>query len=226
MKRFADGIFTASKQDVPKFISKNKGYRFKIIAVRGGVDYDFFRKASKQSLKYEGVFLGRFHPQKNIDELVDIWKSVVEILPKACLIIVGEGYLENKLREKVKVEKLEDNVIIHPPAYGSEKARILKSSKLFLSSSRFDSGNIALDEALACGTPGVVYDLPGLNYPNGGVLKIKTGNKREFTKSILMLLQNRKAYSKLARQGIKYASTLDWEIKSEEALRFIKSLRR
>lgn len=221
MKRFADGIFTASPRDIARFDTGKKNQHLKATAVRGGVDYAFFRNTPKQPIIYDCVFVGRLHPQKNIDELITIWKKVVEQSPKRKLAIVGEGYMEDLLQEKMRQEKLEKNITFLGFADGIAKAKILKSSKIFLSASRFDTGNIALDEALACGLPGIVYDLQHLFYPVG-VIKIAIGNQDAFVKAILGLLHDEKNYKKLSAEGVQFASTIDWDITSEKALRFIK----
>ncbi len=223
MKNFADGIFTASKYDAPRYLSNSRRQKLKAIPVRGGVDYDFFHKVPKQKKVFDGIFVGRFHPQKNIDELIDIWKDVVRQAGNKKLAIIGDGYLKNSLRTKVKDEKLEGSIMFLGRLDGEKKAKILKSSKIFCSASHFDSGNIALDEALACGIPGIVYNLPGLHYP-AGVIKIRIGDTNAYTKAINMLLHDNTVYSRLVKEAIALAASLDWDITSRQALRFIKGL--
>lgn len=223
MKRFSDGVFTASLRDISKFTTRRKKQHLKAIAVRGGVDYDFFHNTPRQTVIYDCVFVGRFHPQKNVDELITIWKGVVGQSPQSKLAIIGEGYMEAELKEKVREEKLEENIIFLGFADGIKKAKILKSSKIFVSASRFDTGNIALDEALACGLPGIVYDLPHLFYP-AGVIKVAIGDQDVFVQTILRLLEDEREYKMLSTEGARFASTLDWNITAKKALDFIKRL--
>ncbi len=223
MRCFADGIFTASLRDVARFSIERRRRRLKVVAVRGGVDYAFFHNIPKQEMMYDCIFVGRFHPQKNVDELLDIWRGVVDQSPERKLGIIGEGYMEEELKEKVREEKLENNVVFLGFADGERKAKILKSSKVFVSASRFDTGNIALDEGLACGLPGIVYDLPHLFYP-AGVIKVAIGDQDAFVQAILHLLEDEEVYKKLSRESVRFASTLDWDITAGKALGFIKNL--
>lgn len=215
---FADAAFVASKLDLNRF-SK----RVQVKVVRGGVDYHLFSKLPSQKKVFDGIFVGRFHPQKNVDDLLEIWGEVIMKRPDAKLALIGGGYMGDELKEQVYTNGMGENVLFLGILDGIEKARVLKSSNLFLSASKFDSGNIALDEALSCGVPGVIYNLPHLDYPKG-VVKIALGNKQTFRGKILYLLNNKGLRRNLARNGKQFAATLDWDIKSMEALNFIKDL--
>lgn len=215
---FADAAFVASHLDVNNF-SK----RVLVKAVRGGVDYRFFSRIPSQKKVFDGVFVGRFHPQKNVDDLLDIWKEVLKEKPDVKLALIGRGYMEDKLKEHIFTNEMGNSVFFLSILDGLEKVRILKSSKLFLSTSKFDSGNIALDEALACGIPGIVYDLARLDYPEG-VAKIPVGNKEVFKIKILRLLNDESLRKRMAKKGQKFALSLDWSIKAKEALDFVKEL--
>ena len=55
-----------------------------------------------KSKKYDAVFIGRFHPQKGVLELIDIWKRVVNKKPQAKLAMIGDGPLMKKVQLKIK----------------------------------------------------------------------------------------------------------------------------
>lgn len=212
---FADRILTASSVDVPKF-DKFARLKGNVMAVRGGIDYQFFAKTEKQKKIYDAVFVGRFHPQKNIDDLITIWGAVVAVQPDAKLALVGTGYMKKKLMARVRTLGLRDHVMFLGSLDGKEKANVLASSKMFLSASQFDSGNIALDEALATGVPGIVYDLPELDY-DAGVVRVPVGNGYRFIQAILHLLGNDKRRKRLGNAGQKIARAWDWNTKAIDA---------
>lgn len=209
---FADRVLTAAVVDVPKF-ERFARLAGNVAAIRGGIDYQLFANTPKQKKVYDGVFVGRFHPQKNVDDLITLWAAVVAVRPHAQLAIVGTGYLKKKLIARVRSLGLRGNVQFLGSLDGKEKAAVLASSKLFLSASQFDSGNIALDEALATGIPGVVYDLPELEY-DGGVVRVPVGNGYRFIQTILSLLTNEKRRNRLAREGKRAARAWDWNTKA------------
>ncbi|TAK96925.1 glycosyltransferase, partial [Patescibacteria group bacterium] len=166
-KKYQGAVLTASEFDRQRLVQLEKADKERILAVRGGVDNAFFAAVPPQLMQYDAVFVGRFHPQKCLFELIEIWSKIIERDPKLTLVLVGGGQLDDELRQLVKDKNLQKNVLFVGVQDGVSKVKILKSSKIFISASKYDSGNIALDEALACGVPGVVYDLPRLNYPSG-----------------------------------------------------------
>jgi glycosyltransferase involved in cell wall biosynthesis len=224
LKRFDGIVFTASAFDRREFIKTQRFPARRVLAIRGGVDTAFFRSASTQEIRYDAVFVGRFHPQKCIDELIDIWRMVVRKDPSRVLALVGAGSEEEKLRMLVFEKHLKRNILFLGSADGTEKTKILKSSRIFVSASRYDSGNIALDEALGCGIPGIVYDLVRLDYPKG-VLKVPEGNTKAFARAIQSLLKNDSKRSKLAEEAYEFSLSLDWEAKANELLWFMQKFR-
>lgn len=215
---FADQAFVASDLDTNRFFK-----RIRVKAMRGGVDFPYFSKLPSEKKIFDAVFVGRFHPQKNVDDLLDIWGEVIKKRKGAKLALIGGGYMEDELKEQVYTDNMGENVLFLGILDSLEKVRVLKSSKLFLSASQFDSGNIALDEALASGVPGVVYNLPRLDYPEG-VIKIPRGDERDFTKTVLGLLEKENWRRGLSVKGQRFASSLDWNIKAKEALKSIRDL--
>lgn len=219
----ADAVLTASPIDCKSFYNGRLTPK-RVIAIRGGVDFELFQRVPKQKAKFDAVFVGRLHPQKCLEELLDIWREVLKKdSPKRKLAIVGTGPLENKLRKKVMKENMKNNVMFLGLLDGIEKAKVLKASRLFVSASRLDSGNMALDEALACGLPGVIYNLPRLYYPKG-VIKIPCFQKKTFVKTILKLLNSEDRRIQLGKEGKKFAKGLNWDIGAAKSLKSIKEI--
>jgi len=85
IKRYADVVLVTSEPDVKKFINKKRN-RAKIIVVRGGVDIkpsqEYLNSGAVLPLKernYDVWFLGRFHYQKGVLVLIDIWNLVCKV---------------------------------------------------------------------------------------------------------------------------------------------------
>ena len=219
-RKFEASIVTASAFDRDKLIEFERFPGRKILAIRGGVDNQFFVSVPEQPVDYDAVFVGRLHPQKCVNELIEIWGRVVQRRPKSKLVIVGTGAEENNLKFLVKHKNLSTNILFVGSKDGILKAKIIKSALIFVSASRFDSGNIALDEALSCGVPGVIYDLPHLEYP-GGVIKVPVKNERLFVEEILSLLSIVRRRKRLADEALAFALKLDWNRKAKQLLNFL-----
>ena len=55
--------------------------------------------------------IGRFMRQKNHEFLIDMFEKVIKECNNICLVLIGQGPLENKIRERVKEKRIEDKVI-------------------------------------------------------------------------------------------------------------------
>jgi glycosyltransferase involved in cell wall biosynthesis len=221
IRRYAGAVFTASEADRPTFYNERQLSPETVIAIRGGVDCRFIDSVPMPEPVYDALYVGRLHPQKCVDELLEIWARLLRVAPERKLAVVGNGPLEKRLREISERRGLSQKVHFLGTVDGYEKVRLLESSRVFVSASRFDSGNIALDEALACGIPGIVYDLPRLDYP-AGVIKVRCGDAHGFGEAIVKLLGDGELYGRLSREARDFAKRLDWDLRAEWVLEFLK----
>jgi len=208
VKRYADYVFVTSESDVKKFITPKRS-KDKIVVVQGGVDITSSEKYLKSEMvipvaqrKYDACFLGRFHYQKGVLELVDIWKMVCQEKPKAKLAMIGNGSLETEVRKKIKKHGLKKNIDLLGFRDGQEKYDIFKQVKIMVHPATYDSGGMASAEGMGWGLPGVSFDLEALKtyYPKG-MIKTKVGDKEEFAKKIINLLENKVLYEKTANDA-------------------------
>jgi len=207
IKKYADFVFVTSEPDKKHFPKQNSGSR--VVVIKGGVDIEkanFYRKRFRKLPKiFAGVFQGRFHPQKGVLQLVDIWKMVVAKKPDAKLALIGSGPLWESVRLKVKNEKLEDNIKFFGWVFdGPKKYRIFSQSKIVVHPALYDSGGMAAAEAMAWGLPGVAFDLQALEtyYPYG-MIKVEIGDLRSFANVIIKLLDYADLYQKTSQDALK-----------------------
>ncbi len=221
----ADLICVTSEPEVIPFIKAGRK-KEEIFVVKGGIDYEqlkVFQKPIKKT--YEAVFVGRFHPQKGVVEMIDIWQKVVEIKPKAKLAIIGFGSMEKTMRKKMAQYRLEKNIDFLGIMKGEDRNLILQKSKIILHPSIYDSGGMAAATGLACGLPGVSFDLPVFKtYYQKGFLRAETMNFKDFTDKIIQLLDNPDLYKKLRTQAILEAQSWDWSFMIERFLGRCQSL--
>ena len=206
VNNYADYIFITSLPDAIKFKHPHK-----TIIIQGGVDCNNIVKFLKSNpkfpvnkRKYDACFLGRFHPQKGILGLIDIWKILIKTIPSAKLILIGQGELETEIRKKIISLKLENNITVVGFSTGEKLYKIFLDSKLVVHPATYDSGGMAAAEAMAFGIPGVSYDLESLKtyYPQG-MTKTKCFNQKEFAKNIIKLLKDKKIYNTQSLQAKK-----------------------
>jgi len=193
------------------------------IVVPGAVDLqaieNFKLMHKKIQKKYDGVFQGRFHPQKGVLELIDIWKLVVNKEKNAKLIMIGDGPLMKDIQSKIKYLRLSQNIILTGYLFdGPEKYTIFSQSKLVLHPSFYDSGGMAAAEAMVFGIPCIGFDLNSYKsyYPKG-MIKAPTGNLEEFANIITGLLNDHVSRGRIGAEAMQMIKkNWSWDKRAEE----------
>jgi glycosyltransferase involved in cell wall biosynthesis len=132
------------------------GPRIEVIPI--GVDLPALRETANPAARTRTVLsLGRLHPLKGLDLLLDGWDRAIRALPPAArweLVIAGpdeqgtQGMLERRARELGLA-----NVTFSGPHYGADKHRAFANADLFVLPSRSENFGIVVAEALAAGVP-------------------------------------------------------------------------
>ncbi len=172
---------------------------------------------SPTSKKYDACFIGRFHYQKGVLLLIDIWKKVCEKKPEAKLAMIGNGPLEEEARIKIKALGLERNIELLGFMDGEKKFEVFKQSKVMVHPATYDSGGMAAAEGMAWRLPGVSFDLEALKtyYPQG-MVKIPCYDEQLFADTVLRLLSDNDFYEEQAQLAHELILNVwDWKRRAE-----------
>ncbi len=225
IRRHADLILVNNEMDFARCIEE--GIVPERLAIVGkGVDLGLVQQTAPDGrTEYDAVFIGRLHPQKGVLELVEIWKRVVEARPGAQLAVIGNGPLERRLRSRIQEMGLAGNVHLLGFMDGVEKVKVFRRSKLVVHPAVYDSGGMAALEAMACGLPGISFDLPALRtYYPVGMLKVPCYDLRAFADAILLLLGDPQKRDELGRAAQSWAASWEWKEVAMNLLRRLDGL--
>lgn len=213
MKDHADLILVLNKID--KLMLTCRGVESdKILVISGGVDIKNISKIPFGSQKYDASFVGRFHPQKGVFDLIKIWKHVCQNKEDAKLAVIGSGdeRVEDAIATAITKEGLQKNIFLLGFIDGEEKFKVLRSSKIFLFPSTYESWGLVACEAMACGLPVVAYDLPIFKEIFGhSIITVPIGDVKKFSEAIFDLLQDEKKRERVARLSMETALNYDWD---------------
>jgi len=218
---FSDFVMVNNEDEKKRF--PNHAKRGRLFVVLGGVNVerieDWRRKNKQVKKKYDGVFQGRFHAQKGVEELIEIWKKVVDVIPDARLAMIGDGPLMKYVVKKIEKYKLKKNIDLLGYVFdGDEKYSLFESSKVVLHPAFYDSGGMASAEAMVFGSPVIGFDLVSYEsyYPKG-MIKVKIGDLDDFASKIIELLKDEKKRSKIGNDArVLVKDNLSWSKKTHD----------
>jgi len=193
MIRKADRIFVPTPEIMAYLIER--GFKKdKLVKTAFAIENDLIEKTVKSNdFKIDALFVGRINETKGIYDMLKIVKLLRNKYPDFQLAIMGDGDIKTKaqFKNKIKEERLENNVQFLGYRNGMEKYNIIKSAKCFwfLSVSESESFGIALLEGVCSGLPAFVYDLQSFKsiYCNGEVIFSEKGDYKEVARKVMEL---------------------------------------
>lgn len=103
------------------------------------------------------IGVGRLEPEKNFSLLINAFAKIHKAFD-LYLVILGEGRLDQELKELINKLDLDDKIIM--PGFSDNPYAWIKNSKCFVLSSEHEGLPTVLIESMACGTPVVSTDCP------------------------------------------------------------------
>jgi glycosyltransferase involved in cell wall biosynthesis len=173
--------------------------------------------------------MGRIAPLKGMDDLVDVWKGVCQEIPQARLVVMGGdgAAMEGRLRNSIEQAGLEHNIDFLGFVPEGMKYSNMKASQVFLYPSYEEGWGISLAEAMACGMPAVVYDLPAYREFGGqGLIRVPIGDKVAFCRAAIHLLTQPGLRVRMGREALEAARKLSWDTVASHELEALSRVSR
>ncbi len=169
------------------------------------------------------LFVGMFYPKKGLEYLIESLYNINKKFSNFKLILVGDeiyhGY-KQKLLNLISKFKLSNKIIFVNSVPFNEMPSWYKASDIFILPS-IDTEGLSLTclEAGACGKPVIastILEKTNAVLPNKTALIVRSRNVDDLTENILKLVYNKKLRKTLGANGIKYASSFNWEKTSKK----------
>jgi glycosyltransferase involved in cell wall biosynthesis len=179
--QYASVLHSVGTSEIKSY-SQLGGDTKKIIQIENGLDPKDFEITSQSDIlkrfdlenKSYILYLGRIHPKKGIELLLDSFKNI-SINDEIYLVVAGSGednYVE-KIKKYVTSLGLSDKIKFPGLVSHEEKLTLLKNAKLFSLLSKSDVHPRAVQEALLMGTPVVIShecDYPEIEEYDAGII--------------------------------------------------------
>jgi len=119
----------------------------------------------RQRLGWQDAFvilsLRTWEPLYGVDGVVKAFCQAAKQDARLRLLLLGNGSQADQLHEMLERENLVERVHFGGQVRGDELPDYYRSSDLYVSASHSDGSSVSLMEALACGLPVLVSDIPG-----------------------------------------------------------------
>lgn len=187
-----------------------------------GVDFDVFAPASScPRNRHEILFVGRLVDKKGVHHLLHAMPLVLSQVPQAHLSIVGHGPEENRLRALANNLGIGDQIRFLGALPQAELPGLYQRAALFVapfveaSSGDREGLGLVTVEAIACGCPVIVGNLPAIDdilEPADANLRIDPRLPQALAKQIVHSLQQpEEAQAQALRIRTRLMARLGWE---------------
>ena len=191
-----------------------------------GIDLEHYASVPRaEPPPLDAIFLGRLHPAKGVLDLASIWARVVRQRGNARLGVVGLGmpHVVRELQARVHKAGLDHAVDLLGFLDDAAARRAVAGSRLLISPSHEEGFGMAILEALALGTPAVVWDLPVYRevFPRG-IVRVPEGNEAAFATAVVRLLSDDDSRRTLALDGRDLARTYSWNLTAQREATYLE----
>jgi glycosyltransferase involved in cell wall biosynthesis len=212
LARAHDRLISVSQMDTLGAIEKGVCTAEKIRTIPNAIDFARFDPACvnghfrqglgiSKSVKLVGT-AARLVRQKGIDSFIDAAKIVCNDKPDVRFVVIGEGELEGRLRDKARKKKMNDHLIF--AGARDSMPEVYAGLDVFVLPSLWEGHPLTLIEALAMGTPSVATWTSGspeiIEDGKSGLL-VPPKDSRALARAICRLLDDTKFACRLAKVG-------------------------
>jgi len=171
------------------------------------------------------LYVGRMDERKNIVGLLrtfSIFKRITRRKEKLVLV-GGRGCYLNKIDRLIKGLGIEGDVILTGYIPEEDLPAVYNSSRLFISLSFYEGFGLAPLEAMACGIPVVVSEIPAsLEVLGDAAIMVNPGREELAAQRIAEILENGSLYKEMSAKGLNQAKKFSWLETAKKTLEVYK----
>ena len=238
--RKADMIITNTEFAIAQILEVNPEIRGKIVQSYEGLQHEFYNPddglnevaAVKEKFGVDPGYLywcSNFYPYKQAEKFFNAYALLTEEEKTALPIVMvgGGGWGDGLESAMVHARKLdiEKHIAVLGWVDDHDLAMLYRQAKIFVLASREETFGRCVIEAMACGIPCVVNDIPVMHEVTGGhAMVVNFDHPEEVALRFRTLLGDKGSYEKLAQAGILNAKRFDFDFLSKERVNAIAQM--
>lgn len=197
----------------------------KIKVINHGVDKSESVQATKDSSKFNMLFIGRLEKRKNIIGIIRAFEEFMKGVKNSGkleinLILAGKkGFGFEEVKKEVDCSPSKHKIILPGYVTEEEKRKLYEQADLFLFPSFYEGFGIPVLEAMSHGVPVICSNNSSLGeIAEGAALLVNPENTCEISSAISSLFDDSRVRKELACKGIGRVEKFHWEKCANEVL--------
>jgi phosphatidylinositol alpha-mannosyltransferase len=187
--------------------------------IPNGVNTTFFRPDASPRIETQGpklLWLGRIEPRNDLETVLAAMPNILARHPTAHLTVVGDGPWRSRLERAAR--PLGSSVRFAGFVNG-ERPAYYRDADVYLCPTRRASFGVTLLEAMACGTPMAVSDLPAFREVAGPLAEfVPPGDVDAWGRAVNELIDNPARRVMLMKEGRRVAERHAWPLVAQRVL--------
>jgi glycosyltransferase involved in cell wall biosynthesis len=194
-------------------------------ASRDDLRTQFAARFPKAEGKRTLLFLGRIHPKKGLDRILNCLQSLKQSIPNVLLVVAGDGeaHYVRQVRQLASSLTLDDHVLFAGRLDGELKWASFAAAELFLLPSRQENFAITVAEAMQMAVPVIISDKvntwPYVKEARAGLVLDECDINSLLPHAVERLLKDETTRSEMGVRGSHYArERLTWHASAQRLL--------
>jgi glycosyltransferase involved in cell wall biosynthesis len=216
----------STKQDILYFIRIPEN---KIAVIYPGIPFGFKQYPKEETKEIRKkfnlqrpyiLFIGSFHPRKNLLGLIDAYENVAEKLPHDLLIKGTTNWQSNSVDNRITNSPFRYRIrVIESSLSTQELAYLLNEADLFVFPSLYEGFGIPVLESIACGTPTITTNVSSMPEIVGdAAVLVPPGDISALSAAIYKVLVNPDLQRHLRQASITRSELFTWEDYTQKTL--------
>lgn len=200
-----------------------------INVIHNGASIVFPKKGTNKEKNTTLIFLGALSKDKGIEDALEIFGLVDDQVKNVQYWVVGKGNPEylRMLKEKSHQLGIKNKIKFWGYVEEEKKFELLKKSHILVNPSIREGWGLVVIEAAAMGTPTIAYRVSGLKdsiiHKRTGIL-VERQDVNQMTQGIVNLVRNKKLYSSLQKNALRWSTKFDWNKSTKKSLHLINKI--
>jgi glycosyltransferase involved in cell wall biosynthesis len=168
------------------------------------------------------LFVGSFHPRKNLMGLLDAFGGIANQLPHD-LVIIGSRWSSEATLERIQSNSLVQRIRLIGFVPWSDLPRFYNEADLFVFPSVYEGFGFPVLEALACGCPTITSNISSLSEVAGdAAILVPPDSTEDLGNAMYQVLTDAELKAELRQRALRQAQRFSWTTSAKKTIKLLE----